>query len=226
MLAVLLCGIFLETSFAFVTSSKISSPRLADGGVYLFVESSGDGGIMDGMEKYSKEVIESSKQNKWGIPDAELLDPLSPNPLEELANGGKMTLVGSGPGDPDLLTVKAYQLLQDPDAVVIADRLVSQEILDLVKGEIKVARKLPGCAENAQAEIYWWAYQGLSAGKHVIRLKIGDPFVFGRGGEEVIQFRKFGVESKVIPVSFLSVVDIYVFMPWTPLFLTFQLCNY
>ena len=87
MLAVLLCGMFLETSFAFVTSSKISSPRLADGGVYLFVESSGDGGIMDGMGKYSKEVIESSKQNKWGIPDAELLDPLSPKPLEELANG-------------------------------------------------------------------------------------------------------------------------------------------
>lgn len=199
MFAVLLCVVSFEASFAFVASSKILSPRLSVGKSFLFVENSGDGGIMDGMEKYSKEVIESSKQNKWGIPSADLLDPLSANPMEELANGGKMTLVGSGPGDPDLLTLKAYQLLQDPDAVVIADRLVSQEILDLVKGEIKVARKLPGCAENAQAEIYWWAYQGLSAGKHVIRLKIGDPFVFGRGGEEVIQFRKFGVESKVIP---------------------------
>jgi len=154
---------------------------------------------MDGMGKYSKEVIESSKKNEWGIPLSDVLEPFSASPQEQLGNGGRITLVGSGPGDPDLLTLKAYKLLQDPDALVIADRLVSQEILDLVQGEIKVARKLPGCAENAQSEIYWWAYQGLTDGKHVIRLKIGDPFVFGRGGEEVLQFRKFGVESKVVP---------------------------
>ncbi len=205
LLASLFC---LETSVAFLTTiSKANSPRLSAGEIFLFVENSGDGGIMDGMEKYSKEVIESSKQNQWGIPSCDILEPLSPTPLEELGNGGKITLVGSGPGDPDLLTIKAYQLLQDPDAVVIADRLVSQEILDLVQGDIKVARKLPGCAENAQAEIYWWAYQGLSAGKHVIRLKIGDPFVFGRGGEEVLQFRKFGVESKVVPVSIIYLMS-------------------
>ncbi len=196
LLACLLCGVCLEAS-AFL--AKVQSPRLSVGELFLFVDNNGAGG--NGMEKYSKEVIESSKQNEWGIPSRDVLDPLSPTPLEQLGNGGKITLVGSGPGDPDLLTVKAYQLLQDPDAVVIADRLVSQEILDLVKGEIKVARKLPGCAENAQAEIYWWAYQGLAEGKHVIRLKIGDPFVFGRGGEEVLQFREFGVESKVVPVS-------------------------
>lgn len=198
-IALLLCSFCLDTSVAFVTNSKVSSPRLPVGEIFLFVENNGDGGIMDGMQKYSKEVIESSKQNEWGIPSCDTLDPLSASPQEQLGNGGKMTLVGSGPGDPDLLTVKAYQLLQDPDAIVIADRLVSQEILDVVKGEIKVARKLPGCAENAQAEIYWWAYQGLSAGKHVIRLKIGDPFVFGRGGEEVLAFRKFGIESKIVP---------------------------
>ena len=50
-------------------------------------------------------------------------------------------------------------------------------------------------------QIYEWCKEGLEAGKHVIRLKIGDPFVFGRGGEEVIKFREFGVEPKVIPVS-------------------------
>ena len=85
---------------------------------------------------------------------------------------------------------------------MVTDRLVSQEILDLIPGEVKVARKLPGCAELAQEEIYWWVYQGLNQGKHVIRLKIGDPFVFGRGGEEVLTFRDFGVEATVVPVSF------------------------
>jgi len=140
--------------------------------------------------------------NEWGIPDSNLLPPFESKPRPALPNGGRITLVGSGPGDPNLLTVAAYRLLtENPDALVISDRLVSQEILDLIPGEIKVARKLPGCAELAQEEIYWLSYQALNQGKHVIRLKIGDPFVFGRGGEEVLKFRKFGVEPKVIPVS-------------------------
>jgi len=120
-------------------------------------------------------------------------------PPSSLPNGGKITMVGSGPGDPDLLTMAAHKILTDPSILVISDRLVSPEILDLIKGEIKVARKMPGCAEEAQAEIYRWCKEGIEAGKHVVRLKIGDPFVFGRGGEEVLQFRDFGVEPKVIP---------------------------
>lgn len=138
--------------------------------------------------------------NEWGIPDSETLEPLSPVPLEELPNGGRITLVGAGPGDPELLTMSAYRLLRDPDVMVIADRLVSDEILDLIASQdVKVARKMPGCADLAQEEIYWWAHRGIQEGKHVVRLKIGDPFVFGRGGEEVLKFRSFGVESKVIP---------------------------
>lgn len=152
--------------------------------------------------EYSREVIESSKTNDWGIPDSRTLPPLSNKVVDQLDNGGKVTLVGSGPGDPDLLTVKALKLLQDPDALVICDRLVSDEIVNLIQGEVKVARKLPGCAELAQEEIYFWAHQGLRNGKHVIRLKIGDPFVFGRGGEEILTFRTYGVEPSVIPVSF------------------------
>ena len=144
--------------------------------------------------------------NEWGIPDSKLLPPFQSKPTSKLPNGGRVTLVGSGPGDPNLLTVAAYRLLtENPDALVIADRLVSQEILDLISGQVKVARKLPGCAELAQEEIYWWTYQALNQGKHVIRLKIGDPFVFGRGGEEVLMFRKYGVEPKVIPVSLCGV---------------------
>jgi hypothetical protein len=154
-----------------------------------------------GLGEYSHEVIESSNSNEWGIPSSSTLPPLSETTRNQLENGGRITLVGSGPGDPELLTMKAVKLLQDPDALVIVDRLVSPEIVELIQGEVKVARKLPGCAELAQEEIYWWAHQGLAAGKHVIRLKIGDPFVFGRGGEEVLKFRQYGVEAKVVPVS-------------------------
>jgi Tetrapyrrole (Corrin/Porphyrin) Methylases len=151
--------------------------------------------------------------NEWGIPHHSELPTLSPNagrrPARILPNGGRLTLLGAGPGDPDLLTVAAYRLLttahkDDGNTVVIADRLVAPEILNLINCEVKVARKLPGCAELAQDEIYWWIYQGLRAGKHVIRLKIGDPFVFGRGGEEVLTCRTFGVEAQVIPVRLLS----------------------
>ncbi|CAM9454450.1 unnamed protein product [Chrysoparadoxa australica] len=111
---------------------------------------------------------------------------------------GTISLVGGGPGDPELLTIKAVRELENAD-LVIADRLIPKEILDLCEGELRVARKHPGCAEQAQQEIYEWAKEALREGKRVVRLKIGDPFVFGRGGEEVLEFRKFGVEPKVIP---------------------------
>lgn len=149
--------------------------------------------------------------NEYGIPMSSTLPPLVPGSMNnkkpksyQLPNGGKVTLVGSGPGDPNLLTVSAYKLLTTANPmqdIIIVDRLVSQEIIDLIPANVpvKIARKLPGCAELAQEEIYWWSYQALNAGKHIIRLKIGDPFVFGRGGEEVLQFRQFGVEATVIP---------------------------
>jgi hypothetical protein len=159
----------------------------------------------------------NNNDNEWGIPHHSELVPLSQSaqPVPVLPNGGRLTLLGAGPGDPDLLTVAAYRLLTTTSTttaqrkggtggtVIIADRLVAPEILNLIDQrncEVKVARKLPGCAELAQEEIYWWIYQGLRDGKHVIRLKIGDPFVFGRGGEEVLTCRTFGVEAKIIPV--------------------------
>jgi hypothetical protein len=201
-LFVLLCEqkrLSFATAFLLdIKSSSLSYSATKKHHHYLFLDQFNGG-------EYSKETIESSKSNQWGIPSSTTLPPFSNTPMEQLGNGGRITLVGSGPGDPELLTMKAVKLLQEKDALVIVDRLVSQEIVDLIQGEVKVARKLPGCAELAQEEIYWWAHQALAAGKHVIRLKIGDPFVFGRGGEEVIQFRKFGVESKVIPVRWIVI---------------------
>jgi len=121
-----------------------------------------------------------------------------PERLPADAKVGTITLVGAGPGDPELLTVKAHKALESAD-LVVSDRLVSKEILDLVKGELLVARKLPGCAIEAQREIFRWCADGILAGKNVVRLKIGDPFVFGRGGEEVHEFRRLGVEAAVVP---------------------------
>lgn len=163
--------------------------------------------INQGDSSFNQGNGEETASNEWGIPCSKNLPPLynrKTKPMHKsLPNGGKVTLVGSGPGDPDLLTLSAYKLLTEAvpgeEKLVIADRLVSPEILSLVNCEVKVARKLPGCAELAQEEIYWWTYQALNQGKHVIRLKIGDPFVFGRGGEEVLTFRRFGVEASVIP---------------------------
>jgi uroporphyrin-III C-methyltransferase len=111
---------------------------------------------------------------------------------------GSVSLVGAGPGDPDLLTVQAVRLLSQA-ALVISDRLVSKEILNMIKCELRVAKKRPGCAEEAQEEIYQWTKEAVLQGKHVVRLKIGDPFLFGRGGEEVIEFRKLGIEPLLVP---------------------------
>jgi len=117
-------------------------------------------------------------------------------------SGGRITLVGSGPGSPSLLTLAAHSLITDPSNLLIVDRLVSAEIrtlMDEAGVNYKIANKTPGCQMAAQDEIFEWCLQGLRKGKHVVRLKIGDPFVFGRGGEEVLQFRQFGVEPTVIP---------------------------
>lgn len=99
--------------------------------------------------------------------------PARSRPPSALPNGGRVTLVGAGPGSPDLLTVAAHRIITDPDNLLIVDRLVSDEILGLIGGEYKVANKNPGCQGAAQKEIYEWCLEGLREGRHVVRLKIG-----------------------------------------------------
>ena len=94
-------------------------------------------------------------------------------PPKTLPNEATLTLVGAGPGSPDLLTLAAHKIITNPNNYLIVDRLVSQEILDLIQGEYKVANKYRGCADIAQEEIYDWCKNGLREGKHVVRLKIG-----------------------------------------------------
>src|SRR4029079_19287563 len=113
---------------------------------------------------------------------------------------GAVWLVGAGPGDPDLLTVKALKVLQRAD-VVVHDGLVSREILDLAPASarrISVAKR-KSRHSYAQAEINRMLVAFARDGLRVVRLKGGDPFIFGRGGEELEACRAAGVECHVIP---------------------------
>ena len=111
---------------------------------------------------------------------------------------GHVTLVGAGPGDPSLLTMAAHHALMHAD-LVLADRLVPTAITDLARGPVRVARKHPGRAEAAQAELHRWMLEGARAGLHVVRLKCGDPFLFGRGAEELAVLDAAGIPASVVP---------------------------
>jgi uroporphyrin-III C-methyltransferase len=113
---------------------------------------------------------------------------------------GKIYLVGAGPGDPDLLTVKALRALRQCD-VVLYDRLVSQEILDLVGPETEriYVGKHEGEQHTVQESIFQLLLEHARAGKSVVRLKGGDPLVFGRGAEEWALAIRHDVEVELIP---------------------------
>lgn len=113
---------------------------------------------------------------------------------------GNVFLVGTGPGDPDLLTVKALKLMQTAD-LVLYDRLVSTEILDLVHGGARLlyVGKTAGYHSRTQDEIHQLLLNFAEAGATVLRLKGGDPLVFGRGGEEMDFLQKQGVQVRVVP---------------------------
>jgi uroporphyrin-III C-methyltransferase/precorrin-2 dehydrogenase/sirohydrochlorin ferrochelatase len=113
---------------------------------------------------------------------------------------GRVTLVGAGPGDPDLLTIKALRALQDAD-VVFYDELVSPETLDRARRDaarIAVGRRVgkPGIGQHAINRLM---IEAAKSGQRAVRLKGGDPFVFGRGGEEVEALRQAGVAYSVVP---------------------------
>ena len=116
------------------------------------------------------------------------------------ASTGRVTLVGAGPGDPDLLTFKAMRALQEAD-VIVADRLVSTEILERARRDAEriLVGKTPGRPSPSQAEINAILLREARAGKHVVRLKGGDPFVFGRGGEELAALHAAGIPVEVVP---------------------------
>ena len=111
-----------------------------------------------------------------------------------------ISLVGAGPGDPELLTVKAQRLLREAD-VVVYDRLVSTEILDLIPpGTTRIyVGKANARHHMPQDEINDLLVRLARAGHRVVRLKGGDPFVFGRGSEEAVRLAEEGIPFEVVP---------------------------
>jgi len=113
---------------------------------------------------------------------------------------GKVYLVGAGPGHPDLLTVRAVRLIQAAD-VIVYDRLIQAEILGLAKptAEKIFMGKFLGQHASRQEDIHELLVRKSREGKTVVRLKGGDPFLFGRGGEEAEYLVDHGVEFEVVP---------------------------
>ena len=121
-----------------------------------------------------------------------------PEPV--MRRGGRASLVGCGPGALDMLTVRAVQVIRDAD-VVLHDRLVGADVLGLVRAGARRIDVGKRCGRHAmsQAAINTLIVRHAQAGAHVVRLKGGDPFVFGRGGEELESLRAAGVPTEVVP---------------------------
>ncbi len=113
---------------------------------------------------------------------------------------GKVYLVGAGPGDPELLTLRALKTLKSAD-IVLHDELVSSEVLALVPASATVISvgKRSGRSSISQQEINRLLVEHGLLGLSVVRLKGGDPFIFGRGGEELEAVRQAGIECEIIP---------------------------
>ena len=112
---------------------------------------------------------------------------------------GKLTVVGAGPGDVDLITLKGIKALQSAD-VVLYDALVSAELLDYAPNAEKIfVGKRKGCYSYQQVQINDLIVARATQGMHVVRLKGGDPFVFGRGAEEMEHVSGYGIEVAVVP---------------------------
>ncbi|MCX4187803.1 siroheme synthase CysG [Methylophaga sp. OBS4] len=161
--------------------SKLSQRR-------RFWESVLEGPVADHMLAGREELAEKTLLEKLADPDSDALSQ------------GEVYLVGAGPGDPELLTFKALRLMQQAD-VVFYDRLVSKEVLALVRKEAELVYVGKQRAWHAvrQEEINKLLLEHAKQGKRVLRLKGGDPFIFGRGGEEIETLADEKIPFQVVP---------------------------
>ncbi len=129
-----------------------------------------------------------------------LIDYLGKSGKEDTIRKGKVTLVGAGPGDAELLTLKAVRALQSAD-IILFDDLVSDDVLNLARREAKrmMVGKRARRASCRQDDINALMVKLAGQGKHVVRLKSGDPMVFGRAGEEIAQLASHNIPVDVVP---------------------------
>lgn len=137
-------------------------------------------------------ILKAYSSGKDSAPEA--------NGISGLSKKGKIVLAGSGPGHPDLLTRATYNAIQNAD-IILADKLVPAPVLDLIprRTEVHIARKFPGNADQAQEEFLQMGLAALRKGQQVLRLKQGDPYLYGRGAEEFDFFRGEGYIPVVLP---------------------------
>jgi uroporphyrin-III C-methyltransferase / precorrin-2 dehydrogenase / sirohydrochlorin ferrochelatase len=159
---------------------------------------------IDTRRRFFEAVVDGPAARRFVEGDAQGAQRLAQTLLTAAATTpralGEVTLVGAGPGDPELLTLKALRALQDAD-VILHDRLVSDGVLDLARRDatrISVG-KAAGSLGSTQTEVNALLIEHASQGKRVVRLKGGDPFIFGRGGEELEALAKAQINFSVVP---------------------------
>jgi len=156
---------------------------------------------LDGRRRAYEAILRGAAGEAALAGDFETADRLAERVLAgDASSTGIVHLVGAGPGDPDLLTLRALRVLQDAD-IVFYDKLVDARVLDLIRrdGERVFVGKSRGDHSVPQREIEALLIGEAKKGRRVVRLKGGDPFVFGRGGEELEALRAAGVAAHVVP---------------------------
>jgi uroporphyrin-III C-methyltransferase/precorrin-2 dehydrogenase/sirohydrochlorin ferrochelatase len=154
--------------------------------------------------RFFEAIVDGPAAQRFALGDAQGAQRIAQQLLATTSTApraaGDVTLVGAGPGDPELLTLKALRALQDAD-VILHDRLVAPEVLDLARRDAAriCVGKAAGTAGTTQEEINALLVKLANQGKRVVRLKGGDPFVFGRGGEELQALAKAQINFSVVP---------------------------
>ena len=151
-------------------------------------------------ERFSELALSGRPPTLRGGEAGRLLDAVETQAGE--SGGGRVTLVGAGPGEAELLTLKAVRALQAAD-IILFDDLVSDEILELARREAKrmLVGKRASRTSCRQEDINETMVTLAKAGKHVVRLKSGDVAVFGRAGEEIAELKRHGIPVSIVPAS-------------------------